>query len=52
MEEGKQMTVVGMLLIAGIVVLALLAVRWLFGQPAPGSANPNQASPDARTERN
>lgn len=52
MEEGKQMTVVGMLLIVGVVVLALLAIRWLFGQPATSSSSPNQANPDTRGEEN
>lgn len=52
MEEGKQMTIVGMLLIVGLVALAVLAFRWLFGQPASGSDNSPQANPDARTEGN
>ena len=52
MEKGKQMTVVGILLIVGLVVLALLAVRWLFGQSATSSANLHQDNPDANTQGN
>ena len=50
MDEEKQMTVVGMILIVGVAILALLAIRWLFGQLASGSGNPPQPNQQAQTE--
>lgn len=52
MEEGKQMTILGMALIVGLVALALLVIRWMFGQPSSGSDNLPHANPDARAEGN